>query len=111
MTPHRSGRAVPLVPPHRAAEQRNAASYPGTEERNNSGTSNLESLIDRVLSRSRAGTLERNDGGTRPVEAFRAPRNAEDLARCQHVTDPVLAEWYAENPKLTCARCWLEGRR
>jgi len=27
---------------------------------------------------------------------------------CPHVTDPDLAQWYAENPKLTCARCWLE---
>jgi hypothetical protein len=30
---------------------------------------------------------------------------------CRHVTDPHLADWYAENPKLTCARCWLERGR
>jgi len=30
---------------------------------------------------------------------------------CQHVTDPELREWFAENPKLTCARCWLESHR
>jgi hypothetical protein len=29
---------------------------------------------------------------------------------CPHVTDPVLAESYRNNPKLTCARCWLERR-
>ena len=33
-------------------------------------------------------------------------------AVCPHVDDPVLAEWYAENPKLVCTRCWVErGRR
>ena len=30
---------------------------------------------------------------------------------CCHVGDPDLAEWYAKNPHLTCARCWLEGAK
>ena len=30
---------------------------------------------------------------------------------CEHVKDdPELAEWYAENPHLTCARCFFAGR-
>ena len=29
---------------------------------------------------------------------------------CDHVVyDPELAEWYRENPHLTCARCFLAG--
>lgn len=30
---------------------------------------------------------------------------------CEHVTDPEPAAWYRENPHLTCARCWLAGRK
>jgi len=26
---------------------------------------------------------------------------------CAHVTDPVLIDFYARHPALTCARCWL----
>jgi SOS-response transcriptional repressor LexA len=30
---------------------------------------------------------------------------------CEHVKDdPELAEWYRENPHLTCARCFFAGR-
>jgi hypothetical protein len=29
---------------------------------------------------------------------------------CPHVTDPDLAEWYAEHPQVVCARCWLERK-
>ncbi|MGD0950447.1 MAG: hypothetical protein ABSA52_23895 [Candidatus Binatia bacterium] len=30
---------------------------------------------------------------------------------CEHVADdPELAEWYRENPHLTCARCFFAGR-
>jgi hypothetical protein len=32
------------------------------------------------------------------------------LQPCEHVAnDPELADWYAENPHLTCARCFLAG--
>jgi hypothetical protein len=32
------------------------------------------------------------------------------LQPCEHVaSDPELADWYAENPHLTCARCFLAG--
>jgi hypothetical protein len=106
MTSKHSAPAVPLVPPYRAAERRNAASNCGTEHRNDSGTVDLETLANQVLSRSRGGTPMRNDSGTEALSAFRTPRNAP----CPHVTDPDLAEWFAENPKLTCARCWLERR-
>lgn len=35
----------------------------------------------------------------------------DDSELCEHVAhDPELADWYAENPHLTCARCFLAGR-
>ena len=37
-------------------------------------------------------------------------RSSDVLAVCPHVKEDWLAQWYAENPKLTCARCWLERR-
>lgn len=36
---------------------------------------------------------------------------ARDSEVCEHVADdPELAEWYRENPHLTCARCFFAGR-
>jgi len=35
----------------------------------------------------------------------------EEPETCEHVADdPELAEWYRENPHLTCARCFFAGR-
>ena len=34
-----------------------------------------------------------------------------DYPVCPHVDDIELAYWYAENPKVTCARCWLERQK
>jgi len=34
----------------------------------------------------------------------------EGAGTCEHVADdPELAEWYRENPHLTCARCFFAG--
>jgi pyochelin synthetase len=36
---------------------------------------------------------------------------SSDSELCEHVAyDPELAEWYRENPHLTCARCFFAGR-
>jgi hypothetical protein len=46
-------------------------------------------------------------------EAIRAHKREllQHLLACEHVkNDPELAEWYRENPHLSCARCWLAGR-
>lgn len=29
---------------------------------------------------------------------------------CPHVTEEWLAEWYRDNPQVTCARCWIERK-
>jgi hypothetical protein len=42
--------------------------------------------------------------------AKRALAQVTPSTPCPHVTDPDLIEWYAENPKVTCARCWLEKK-
>jgi hypothetical protein len=35
----------------------------------------------------------------------------DEPGTCEHVAhDPELAEWYRENPHLTCARCFFAGR-
>ena len=35
----------------------------------------------------------------------------EEPVTCEHLADdPELAEWYRQNPHLTCARCFLAGR-
>jgi hypothetical protein len=117
-----SARAVPLVPPYRAAERRNAVSNCGTEQRNDSGTPDLEALINQVLSRSRAGTHPGTEAEREPILPFRTPRNAPEMSSravealplslsypvCPHVDDIELAYWYAKHPEVICARCWLE---
>jgi hypothetical protein len=98
---------------HRAAERRNTVAPRGTEQRNDSGTLSLKALADKVLSRGHTGTPSGTPAERTPVLPFRGGRNAPDEngmqrnAPCPHVTDPELAAWYAENPKLTCARCWV----
>lgn len=31
-------------------------------------------------------------------------------ADCEHITDPVLIEWYRNNPACLPACCWFAGR-
>lgn len=88
---------------HRAAERRNTGAPGGTERRNDTGTVSLKALAEQVLSRGRTGT----PSGTLAEHAVPLP---PERPVCPHVTDPDLAEWYAENPRVTCARCWLARR-
>ena len=118
----RDERSAPSAP--RAAERRNDRAPGGTEHRNGSGTLSLKALADMVLSRGHSGTPsgtiaersvpvppERTPKKNTPPERLENPQVTPSTL-CPHVTDPDLAEWYAENPKLTCARCWLsrQGR-
>lgn len=103
------------VPPYRAAEQRNTGAPRDAEQRNGSGTVSLKALADKVLSRSRAERI----GGTIAERAVPPPPERSPFSAqaerasngCPHVTEDWLREWYAANPKLTCARCWLEKKK
>lgn len=116
MASNRSEPARSAVPPYRAAERGTLDGNRGTEQRNKSGTPDLEGLADKVLSRTHSGTPQRNTSGTPPVEPFRPPRNAAflpaaDYPVCPHVNDVALAYWFAEHPEVVCARCWLGRHR
>ena len=83
----------------------------GSDQRIGSGSLSLRSLAARAL--SAAGADQSADHRTdhersTPPDQGTAPAHGYPV--CPHVTDPELAEWYAENPKLTCARCWLEAK-
>ena len=37
--------------------------------------------------------------------------DASEFEPCEHIRhDPVLVDWYRENPALTCARCFYDGK-
>lgn len=100
------------VPPMYRGEQRNTEHCAGAEQRNTNGTPSLKALAAQALSRLKSGTAaeqtaeQRSEKGVPP-----SPLSVPLFSPCPHVTDPVLIEWYAENPKVVCARCWLERGR
>lgn len=110
--------SVPRPIPKRMG-QRDTEASAGTGQRDTCGTVDLKTLADRVLSRTQGGTRRGTSGGTEAQKVSQPPWDTPKVIHrlkdppegpCPHVTDPVLAEWHAENPKLVCARCWLEGR-
>jgi hypothetical protein len=84
-------------------EQRNTDGLRRNGTRNTGGTLDLKVLARQALSRLQGGTPGGTGAEQKPEKLFHPPGTP-----CPHATDPELAEWYAENPKLTCARCWLE---
>jgi hypothetical protein len=113
------------VPPMYRGEQRNTEHSDGTEQRNSGGTLSLKCIAEQALSRLHGGTTPERQaeqglkkgvplgGQSVPLENGSVPVENTQVTSgtfCPHVSEQWLREWYAENPKLTCARCWLEGR-
>jgi len=59
-----------------------------------------------------SSSLESTQGTNGAVTVPRSPSvenpQVTTSTPCQHVSDLGLIEWRQENPKLVCARCWLE---
>lgn len=102
--------SVPLprrsaVPPYRAAERGTLGRNPGTEQRNASGTADLDALADKVLSRVAA----ERDGGTggecgsekRSAPPERTPGTLLDDGMCPHI--PSVVRWQAVSVPLRAA--------
>ena len=75
----------------------------------------IAAVGDRLRIEARAGTVtpELREALARHKAALLAMLSSDpdESAPCEHVAhDPELAEWYLENPHLTCARCWLAGQ-
>jgi hypothetical protein len=110
---------VPSVPPFHSkeVEQRNTNGLQRNGARNKGGTTDLQTLAKQALLRLASGTASGTRAEHTPVNSVPPPGTAADLLSdggypvCPHVDDVELACWYAENPKVVCARCWLERHR
>jgi hypothetical protein len=75
----------------------------------------LEAVTERPKchSRVREETKDREVFSSLPITRAQVTFQTlpADRRPCPHVTDPELAAWYAEHPKVVCARCWLERGR